>query len=65
MVGGSVPGRAAGVVGEIADLIEAEMSPIELPPAWNLRAFSWEDVVGGPAPAECGQLDMISAPGRR
>ena len=48
-----------------ANVIEARMQPIELSPAFGLRAFHWQRSETGPAPAECAPLQALVERNRR
>jgi hypothetical protein len=51
-----------GIIGPVADVIEADTVPIPLPPETRIRAFHWEHPMPGPAPTDCAALPEINGP---
>jgi hypothetical protein len=49
----------AAIVDPVADVIEAETTPIPLPPETRVVAFHWQHPIPDPAPAACATLPRI------
>jgi 4-amino-4-deoxy-L-arabinose transferase-like glycosyltransferase len=49
----------SGITDPVADVIEANATPIPLPPEARVLAFHWEHPVPDPAPAACAALPEI------
>ena len=57
-------GLDEAIIDPVADVIEAETTPIPLPSETRVVAFHWEHPVADPAPAACATLPEINGPPR-